>query len=494
VDLPYQATYTVAEILGCVRAGSDADAVIERLRRVVHAETATAPDDVVCAAPTKPVVKLSQLSGYGEAKTWGMQLASDLNAYADGTLDWDDVDKGILLSGPPGCGKTYFAKALAAECGVDLIPCSYTEMEANIGTGNLIAKAIKKIFADARKKAPCIVFIDELDSVGNRADMDHNSSWFTVVINALLAELDGAEPRHGVVVVGATNLPDNIDAALRRPGRLERHVAIPAPGIEDIQGVIKHHLPKDADMSDLPAAARACRGMSPAEIAMVAREARRVARMCHRAVCADDVFFVARYSRQPAADDEVAVVHEAGHAFGAVLYGVGVDHVDADRRYVLTTFPGSHSSDQLIGNIRMTLSGRAAEEVLLDKPTSGAMQDLEIATAMALKFHGYLGFGDFGLYYFGADSGRHPDVRRAAAALVDREYRVVKADLTEFLPTLKRLVKRLRTDRYMTGEEVKACVAPTVFDRYVADNDTLSWGPPSDSERSAPGRRMRLAA
>jgi ATP-dependent Zn protease len=132
--------------------------------------------------------------------------------------------------------------------------------------------------------------------------------------------------------------------------------------------------------------------------------------------------------------------------------------------------------------------------VLLDRATSGAQQDLEIATALSLKYHGSLGFGDFGLYHFGADSGRYPDVRRAAAALVDREYRQVKSDFSDNVRTLKRLAKRLREDRYMTGEEVKACVAPTVFDRYVADNDTLSWGPPSDSERSAPGRRIRMAA
>jgi ATP-dependent Zn protease len=234
--------------------------------------------------------------------------------------------------------------------------------------------------------------------------------------------------------------------------------------------------------------------MSPAEISMVVREARRMARQCRRQVCADDVYFVARHSRQPAADDEVAVVHEAGHAFGAVLYGVGVDHVDADRRYVLTTFPGSHSADELIGNIRMTLAGRAAEEIVLDKPTSGAQQDLEIATALALKFHGYLGFGDFGLYFLGADSNRHPDVRRAAAALINREYSVVKSDFAELLPTLKRLVRKLREDRYMTGAEVRACVVPTVFDRHVPDTDASSWGPPSDSERSAPGRRIRIAA
>lgn len=198
------------------------------------------------------IVRLRDLSGYGAAKAWGMRLAADLTDYKAGRLTWEDVDSGLLLSGPPGCGKTFFATALASECGVPLIRSSYADWEAGTGGGNLIAKSIKRAFADARKAAPCILFIDEIDSVGARGGRAHNSGWFDVVINALLAELDGAEPRPGVVVVGATNHPDAIDPALRRPGRLDRHIEIPKPTIDDLKGILAHHFGKLAGLAGAP--------------------------------------------------------------------------------------------------------------------------------------------------------------------------------------------------------------------------------------------------
>ena len=115
-----------------------------------------------------PKLRLRDLSGYGPAYDWGMQLADDFKALAAGDIEFSDMDTGMLLSGPPGCGKTYFARALAEECGVELILMSYTEMETKTDRGNLIAKAIKTLFENARKKAPCIVFIDEIDSIQSR--------------------------------------------------------------------------------------------------------------------------------------------------------------------------------------------------------------------------------------------------------------------------------------------------------------------------------------
>ena len=225
-----------AALFSSVRPGASIEEVISRLQKASGYDVGAIERvlEGICDHSDKPSDKprLRDLCGYGAAKDWGLQLAEDFQAYADGDIEWDDMDRGILLSGPPGCGKTYFANALAEECGVGLILMSYSEMESKTGSGNLIAKAIKKLFDDARNKAPCIVFIDEIDSIHSRSDRDHNSSWFTVVVNALLAELDGATPRPGVVVVGATNFPDRIDPALRRPGRLDRHVEIPRPSVD----------------------------------------------------------------------------------------------------------------------------------------------------------------------------------------------------------------------------------------------------------------------
>src|SRR5208283_3547840 len=229
---------TLLDLIKGVRRGYQASLVAARLRKVVdhrlEAEKPEPPPAVVDAtvaletpAP-KPPVRLRDLSGYGAAKDWGLQLADDLQAFKRGEITFDDVDKGIFLSGPPGCGKTYFARALAAECGVDLVSTTYSDWQSNSG-GDAMAKGLKKLFETWREKAkggPFILFVDEIDSIGTRGSNDHNDSWFRTIVNAWLAFLDGAEPRTGIVVIGATNLPERIDPALLRPGRLDRHIEI----------------------------------------------------------------------------------------------------------------------------------------------------------------------------------------------------------------------------------------------------------------------------
>jgi len=197
------------------KADEDRQRALARLAEVQERAAAPPP-----AAPAKSVVtKLSDLSGFGAARAWGLQLADDLQAYAANDLDWEDVDRGILLVGAPGVGKTFFVKALAAECGVPLIQASYADMESSASSWQ-ISKAIKKKFDEARKRAPCIVFMDELDSYGVRGGNAHNDSFWGALINSLLAEIDGAVPRDGVVVIGATNHPDRVDPAVNRRRRL----------------------------------------------------------------------------------------------------------------------------------------------------------------------------------------------------------------------------------------------------------------------------------
>ena len=184
-----------------VRPTISAEVAVERLRRLAEkadaksqkfdrdmdelAKLAAGDDAVPLADVAKSVVeKLSDVTGFGEARAWGLQLASDLKSYASGALAWEDVDRGILLVGDPGVGKTFFVRLLAAECGVPLIQASYGDLEAGAGSWQ-ISKAIKKLFADARKKAPCIVFIDEIDSFGVRGGNAHNDSFWSAVINSV---------------------------------------------------------------------------------------------------------------------------------------------------------------------------------------------------------------------------------------------------------------------------------------------------------------------
>jgi len=406
----------------------------------------------------KVATRLRDLSGYGEAKTWGVQLAADLADYKSGKLDWEDVDKGLLLSGSPGCGKSFYARALAEECQVPLLLSSYSDWESATGSGNLIAKSIKKAFADARKKAPCIVFIDEIDSVGSRGQRGHNSGWFDVVINTLLAELDGAEPRIGVVVIGATNHPASIDPALLRPGRLDRHIAIPRPTIADLKGILAHHL---GHLGGLDRAARDCRGLSPAEIAQVAREARRLARTCKRKVMAADVSDViaSRRGAHSADFDRIVCIHEAGHAIIFSRLGFAVEFVDADNRQTLASLPaGSPKIDEIERHLAGTMGGRAAEIAVFGEPSHGSTTDLEQATSMAYLAISKAGLGGSLISLPDNLAISLPDVRKRVEDLLTRAMDRASNVIAENRPALEALAAVLAENRYLDTLEIQAVI------------------------------------
>jgi hypothetical protein len=452
------------DLLLCLHPDSSAESMARKVQKLIDRDRRhDAEDDDVKPfgdVAASVVLRLRDLSGYGAAKVWGMRLAADLRAYKAGELAWEDVDRGILLSGPPGCGKTYYARALANECDVPLIVSGYSEWEAGAGS-NLIAKSIKKCFAEARKKSPCIVFIDELDTVGSRENKNHNSSWFDAIVNALLAELDGAEPRPGVVVIGATNHPASVDPALLRPGRLDRHVAIPKPTIADLRGVIMHCLGPGAIEDGLDDAARACRGRTPAEISQLAREARRIARTCKRAVCAGDVSDVLSMTRErriPALDRHFAV-HESGHALTALLLGMPLDSVDID--VGVTSVPvldASATRAEIERFIAVLLAGRIATDILDAGASSGASDDLAKATDLAFQVVSHLGMGD-SLMALPADVAvRDGAARRQVEAILAKADANARTLLTKHRQALLALVDELIEKRYLDGAEVAAVV------------------------------------
>ena len=222
-DAEFLATCPPDDIRLALRLGRDVADGIASLR--THAAVSAAPRRVaVTEAPT-----LLELSGYGEAKDWGLDLARDLSDWKEGSIPWADVDRGVLLSGPPGCGKTVFASALGRTCDVPVVFGSLANWQAKGHMGDLL-KAMRRGFDDARSKTPSILFLDEFDSIGDREKFTgDNAQYCTEVVNGLLECMDGAEGREGVVIVGACNHPDRIDAAFMRPGRLERHIRIPLP-------------------------------------------------------------------------------------------------------------------------------------------------------------------------------------------------------------------------------------------------------------------------
>lgn len=203
-------------------------------------------DPTLTAAKRAQVISVETLCGYGAAQAWTRDLKADLALWREGALTWPEMSTKLLLSGPPGTGKTTFARAL---CNTLQVPLLVTSVANWLEPGFLgdVLQRMSAAFTHASKHAPAILFIDEIDNIGSRANAgsrQHDDYWVSL-INRLLELLDGATKTEGVVIVGATNLPEKIDPALLRSGRLETHVRIPLPDVETLTGILTHHLGND---------------------------------------------------------------------------------------------------------------------------------------------------------------------------------------------------------------------------------------------------------
>jgi len=191
-------------------------------------------------------LSVESLAGYGEARDWALDLKTDLQLWRDDGLTWSEMSTKLLLSGPPGTGKTTYARAL---CNTLQVPLLVTSLASWLEPGYLgdVLKCMSKAFEVARDNAPVILFVDEIDNIGSRGAgrREQHDDYWRSLINRLLELLDGASKTDGVIVVAATNLPEKIDPALLRSGRLEKHVAIPLPDVEALTGILAHHLGSD---------------------------------------------------------------------------------------------------------------------------------------------------------------------------------------------------------------------------------------------------------
>lgn len=361
---------------------------------------------------TSTTSKLDAYSGFGEAAEWGKALAADLADYGAGRISWSDVDHGALISGPSGTGKTLFVQILAKTCGIPLFPHSLARWQAKGHLGDLLA-AMGTAFDQAIDNAPCILFLDELDSVGSRDRFSgEHEQYAREVVNALLEHLDGVGKRQGVVAIGATNLPDKIDPALLRPGRLGRHLKIFLPDADDRSGILRHHLGANLAGEDLSYAASCLDGASGAVIEQVVKDARRRARAELRDIAITDIT-MALPPRIRLSDPAFirACVHEAGHALvGRRLEDISgnmIIETKVSREFLVGRSGGQTSFHRLpgfdrtraayIAEITTLLAGLAAETVILGEHADGGGgtpdSDLYQATLLAAQMEISLGLG-----------------------------------------------------------------------------------------------------
>jgi hypothetical protein len=194
---------------------------------------------------TDSLLLVEDLAGYGIARDWALDLKSDLALWREGQLDWSAMSTKLLLSGPPGTGKTTFAKALCNSLGVPMLATSVAQWLEPGYLGDVL-KCMSSAFETAGKHKPAILFVDEFDGIGRRGEFSrHYAEYWDSVINRALELLDGVGKSEGLIIVGATNHPDKIDPALRRSGRLERHIVIPQPDSSALIGILAHHLGDD---------------------------------------------------------------------------------------------------------------------------------------------------------------------------------------------------------------------------------------------------------
>lgn len=424
-------------------------------------------------------IRLEDMEGYGEAKEWGLELARDLADWRGGTITWDDVDKGVLLSGPPGTGKTMFACALAASCRVKLIATSYAKWQAK-GYLNDFLKAMQKSFKEARDAAPAILFIDEIDAFGSRDDAQgSNASYDIKAINGLLEQLDGIEGREGVIVVAACNHPKMVDAAILRAGRLDRHVEISLPDHHAREAIFRMHLHESLGAEDYRDFAAATAGLSGAEIQKIVRDARRLARRRRGPITRADVILHLPFMADiPPNILKASAVHEIGHAVVGVALGMDLVRVSIAGRIRVDSSLQSlgqarfrrgtwirRTKEHYLDLIAMTMAGMAAEEVFLGGHDDGVAgtdgSDLFEATKTAIALERSYGMGEK-LASYGDLSRRHLEAfGHIDPMLLERVDRILQEQLDRSKEILMRhrkaflvLTDQLTSRRELPGREV----------------------------------------
>ena len=436
-------------------------------------------------------ILFQDVAGEDEAKESLQEIVDYLHDPAKYTKIGAKMPKGILLVGPPGTGKTMLAKAVAGESNVPFFSMSGSEfVEMFVGMG---ASKVRDLFKQAKEKAPCIVFIDEIDAIGGKRVSGNigGNDEREQTLNQLLTEMDGFESNNGVVILAATNRPESLDAALLRPGRFDRRVPVELPDLKGREAILKVHAAKikAADNIDYEMIARMASGASGAELANIINEgALRAVRAGRDEVTQEDLeasieVVFAGYEKKNAilTDREKLTVsyHEVGHALVAALqtHSAPVQKITIIPRtsgalgYTMQVEEGNHylyTKQELENRIATLTGGRAAEEVVFNEVTTGASNDIEQATKLARAMITRYGMHeDFDMVametvqnqYLGGDASLNcsqetaADIDRQVIELVRKQHEKAKKLLMENRDDLDRIAKYLYEKETITGEE-----------------------------------------
>ena len=440
----------------------------------------------------KPDTDFDAVVGADEAKKALRRVAAFMKDPKQYAAVGAQAPRGVLLDGPPGTGKTLLAKALAGECGASFISVDgsyFSSMFFGAGIGK-----VKELFARARANAPCIVFIDEIDGIGKRSnggEAQAGEQEQNRIINRLLVEMDGFSPLENVVIVAATNHIDNIDPAMRRPGRFDMTVRTMLPTPPEREALFKLYLGKvtAAPVIDTASIARTASGMSPADIANCVNRAAASAAEAGETVVSEERVYQALETHQLGGEVSSAkgvitpetlrriAFHESGHALVAHVLNAGsVERVSIEPRggALGVTYVARHNEEplhgeaELLARLAMMLAGREAELLTFGNTSSGASDDLKRASELATSMIGNLGFGKtFGLLSMAGVPKEliGPDVQKSvldeARTLLENAQKACRQVLEEQNDRMHALAEMLLGHETVSGVALKKVLSGT---------------------------------
>lgn len=428
---------------------------------------------------TESKIKFSDVAGLDEVKEDLMTVVDFLKNPEQYKEAGAEIPKGVLLYGPPGTGKTLLAKAVAGEAGVKFKAVSGSDFdEKYVGVG---ASKMRKLFDEAKDNAPCIIFIDEIDSMGGRRH-SKQSNYDRQTLNTLLSEMDGFDGSGGVVVIAATNRIEDLDPALTRPGRFDNHFAVNLPATAKERKIIINLYAKNKKFSDdvnMENFAKETMGSSPATIKTVLNEAAIIAARKNEGIITREILdeawmkqLMEGHLKKNGEKDNVELVawHEAGHALAGLMIGQDLTKVSiipstsgaGGATFITPKKLGLFTVDELREQVIMLYSGRNAEQILSEQNgikngvTTGASNDIEKATDIIKKMITEYGMNEeFGLLNLEGLDVKSEIITKEAVKLAQELKEVSYSLLASNIEQLKMIAEKLIEKETLTGEEVK---------------------------------------